>query len=531
MNNLYKIIYILIISSSSVFAQTITYGLGTELVVGDSASVVAVNVDLDVQNGAQVQIDSKGQITVNSATGTGMIIESTSEGTGSLITNAPSDLNVEVHRYLNFITFGTAFGRIGNLSSPVQGATAGDLGGPAKSHLESQRAGGNDPYTPIDASTTLNVMEAYSVYHDVPEKTLNFTGQINGGDLIFPITSTQYNGTDYYGWNLIGNPYPSAISIDSIVADIASNPDLVQTVYYLDWTTSAWIAYNQSMGPALPYNISVIPVGQGFFVKKVDGTGNGVFTLKDQYRVHDNNNYLFDITSLESINQNPEFPPYYFELSAKNTANDNVDVARYRWRDDATTGFDNEFDSYKLDATGTEHPNIFFRTGSQRTAIQQEPTTESVAAGFSAPWTSNMEVNLTVDHVQTFSKIVVEDTKVSPHTFTDLTQTGAYYHFTQSDDDSNRFILHLTKDNLSNETVNEESYKLYSSEKSIIFISPKGLENAEMKIFDSLGRCVKTTTLRQGENKQEIKTELNTGVYIVKIVSQEFNTSESLLIE
>ena len=537
MNKTLLIFIAFVFTTTFTSAQTITYGSGTQLIIGNGASLVTT-LDLVAENSI-IQIAPKGKMTVNSANGVAQAwIASTVEGTGSLITHAPSNLVFQIDRYVNFTS--GFIGRIGNISSPVQSSFAINLEGDAlgsepfyvKSHLESNRGTG-DPYTVMGPSDPLNIMEAYSVYHAEPKKILEFIGQINSGDFTLPITSTEYSTDEYYGWNLIGNPYPSAISIDSIVNDAAaSNPDLIHTVYYLDWSSSVWLAYNQSMGPSLPYNISIIPVGQGFFIKKVDGTPEGVFTLKDKYRVHDNNNYNFDITAPTSKNQDPIYPPHYFELVAKNTANDAVDKVHYRWRDDATTGFDVEFDSYKLEATGTEHPNIFFYTGNTKTAIQQEPATKEVGVGFSAPWTSGMQVEVTIENIQDFTKVILEDKNVDPEdTFTDLSIPGSSYSFTQSSDDANRFVIHLLLEDLSDKEINEDSYRLYSSNKEIYFISPDGLKDAEMKIFDSLGRCVKTTQLKEGDNKQIIHTVLNTGIYIVKVSSPKYSTSKTLLIK
>ena len=534
-----RVLYLLmftVLTTTVSFAQSVSYGDGTKLVIGDSASF-ETNLDY-VAGTTYLQIDPKGRMTVGSANGNAQVwIASTAEGTGSLITSGDSEFIVQIDRYVNFNVGGVSY-NVGNISSPVSSSTAesfladGTKYG-AKSHSESQRAGNKDPYTFITKDASLIPGEGYSVYHATPGKTVSFNGDINDGDIPVSITSTLYNGTDYYGWNLLGNPYPSAISVDSIVKYYTGSSDLVYTLYFYDWSTNVWLAYNQSLGDALPFEISVVPVGQGFFIKKVDGSADATFTFKDEFRVHDNNNYNFDITAPTSKNQNPEYPSYYFELVAKNTTSNNIDIAHYRWRDDATTGFDNEFDSYKFEVSG-DQPNIFFLTDGKKTVIQQEPATKEVAVGFSAPWTSGMEVEVSLDNIQDFTKIILEDTNpnVDPaDAFTELSIPGSSYSFTQTDDDSNRFVIHLLLEDLSDNDIKEESFKLYSSEKTIIFVSPKGLENAEMKIFDSLGRCVKTSVLRQGENKQEIKTELNTGIYIVKISSQAYNTSKTLLIK
>ncbi|MCK5908292.1 MAG: T9SS type A sorting domain-containing protein [Flavobacteriales bacterium] len=512
---------------------TSLYSQTTSLISVDKLASVTVDggaeifVNGGIENQGTMEIGPRGQVssqTLSNETSEeegDFNIKSDATGTGSLITNAGSNAFVNMERYVGYDNFG-------EVSSPTESTAQVlfDNGTFVQRHEESKRAGGLQ-YIDLKPGDFLNAMEGYSVDIIEAAKTLNFSGIINSGVKTFTLTSTDYTGSgDYFGWNLVGNPYTSAVVWSSIVSFIEDDNNKVnRTIYILDGHTQAWLTYNPSLSAAGNPEIDTIPAGQGFFVQLLSTEGNDTqyeLSMNNFNRIHNNDNVNFGTPKSRVLH--PTYPSYYLELIVTSETN-SVDRSFYHWREDATNEFDSEFDSYKMIAWTADIPNVYFYSGTTITSIQQEPETETVKVGFSGGSATNFEFS--VDNVQTFTSITLEDKQES--TMTDLMIQS--YPFTKGNDDNNRFILHLSKETLSDKKVNEKSYRLYSSEKSIIFVSPKGLENAEMKIFDSLGRCVKTTTLRQGENNQEVKTDLNMGIYIVKISSQAYNTSKTLLIK
>jgi len=107
-----------------------------------------------------------------------------------------------------------------------------------------------------------------------------FEGILNNGQISVPISRGSYNGADYTGvgntatadddnWNLLGNPYPSAISLSAF---LGANPAIDGTLYF--WRhltpTSNAIAnpfyenYTYGSVPA-GFDDGLIASGQGFF--------------------------------------------------------------------------------------------------------------------------------------------------------------------------------------------------------------------------------------------------------------------------
>jgi len=149
--------------------------------------------------------------------------------------------------------------------------------------------------------------------------TATFSGTPNNGTIIQPITRGTYQGVGYTynpysndilnitsdddNWNLIGNPYPSALSIEDFLTDNstidgnvylwthgtdigAGNVDSFYDDFTYNYNTADYIAIN-SVGVSTPVGIDhkFIGAGQGFFVLMNDaGTTNESVTFENYMR-------------------------------------------------------------------------------------------------------------------------------------------------------------------------------------------------------------------------------------------------------
>lgn len=168
--------------------------------------------------------------------------------------------------------------------------------------------------------------------------TFSFRGQPNNGAITIPISRGNYygdgitTGLDYTvpttpiaatvtrwddNWNLVGNPYPSAINSLTFL-NAANNPDIEGFVYlwthntvpstaiidpfyndfFSNYTTADYIVYNGSGTISGPTGFNgKIASGQGFFVLMKDGaTGSSVVNFNNGMRRDTSNNASYNNT-------------------------------------------------------------------------------------------------------------------------------------------------------------------------------------------------------------------------------------------
>ena len=188
-------------------------------------------------------------------------------------------------------------------SSPVQGQLLYDLSPEtlADKYLQYTPATGWQSLPPT--TTTMEVGKGYSIrgpqgnYPDPLQFTGAFNGIANNGDITTPIG---------VGSNLIGNPYPDALSADCFILDPSNQATTGGTLFFwthnipIDFTgvTPGTAVYNYNVSNYAPYNLlggvgagvtvdanrivsvdrpnGYVASGQGFFVNGV-ATGNASF--------------------------------------------------------------------------------------------------------------------------------------------------------------------------------------------------------------------------------------------------------------
>ena len=142
------------------------------------------------------------------------------------------------------------------------------------------------------------IIKAPSVVGPPQIYNLSFEGVPNNGDI-------EINVLGGGNFNFLGNPYPSAINIDSFLAD-PDNSELDKIVYL--WTNGyqvvngnfvyqfeGFATYNTvgqvGNSPTAQIPTAMIASGQGFFIT---GNSNGTVIFKNSHRVVGNNNNSFN---------------------------------------------------------------------------------------------------------------------------------------------------------------------------------------------------------------------------------------------
>jgi hypothetical protein len=389
-------------ASNNVLIPDVSAGSGNFPVV--STSGVEAN-DVTVHGGASLTIAALGDLTINgglSNTGT-VIVGAEGSGIGSLITlGAVSGAGVfQADQYLQGAGAATPSGVFQYVSSPVVGATSTTYDAEGDNKLWSASEA-TQTYTEItDGSTTLNVGEGY-VARVGFEGAYSLTGTaFNTGNV--NITGLTRSGNDVdgeYGYNLIGNPYPSSVNWDE-----ATLSNVSTTIWYRTHTAGNVMTvdtYN-ALGPGIGTNnnymgtdaTGIIPPGQAFWVRVVEGETTGSVSFANTMRSHGSQASIYK--------QEAEEGTVRLHLS-NGTVSDETIV---HFTTDAEDSYD-DFDSQKMWMNNL--PQLYTTTGTDSLTINGLYSIETnpiVDLGIKAPTTGNYTI--TASSITLTEEVWLED--------------------------------------------------------------------------------------------------------------------------
>jgi hypothetical protein len=154
-------------------------------------------------------------------------------------------------------------------SYPCTGCTTN---GPSlRSYTEANKGVFSNGYTAVPATNGTNAQalvpgRGYSSYmwNGISDITMDLTGTINSGTVNFTVSHTVSSPAEPTadGWNLIGNPYPSAIAWSN-TGWTRTNIDA--TVWVWDVLAGNWRSYNADLATG-DLTDGIIASGQGFWV-------------------------------------------------------------------------------------------------------------------------------------------------------------------------------------------------------------------------------------------------------------------------
>lgn len=196
------------------------------------------------------------------------------------------------------------------------------------------------------ASTVENGVGYFTYF--IPNSTLiDAEGTFHQGPKLWNLSHTN-SGTDvrHDGWNLIGNPYPSAIDWNSQTGWTKSN--VANAVYAFSSVTGQYTAYINGVGIG-EFN-GQIASAQAFWVK-AEGSGASV-AINESAKIDVNGVFL------RSSDANTES----LVRIRLNTSNENIwDETVVGFHNGAGEGFDSQLDAWKFFASNEQLPNIATR--------------------------------------------------------------------------------------------------------------------------------------------------------------------------
>lgn len=207
---------------------------------------------------------------------------------------------------------------------------------------------------------TLNAFQGYEITSTAntdPTHIYRFSGTLNVGDAIIPLTKTL--NVDYSGINLIGNSFTAAIPINSLAINLGSVALKENTAYLFNMgTRDQWRKLNGGISngiaagqyQAIPFNLAGqagLPdriLSMHAFMLNVATPGNIVLAY-DQLVKNASNTTVPDSRKYVMTRSNPdELPHIIIDVIGRGSA-DRVWLFEHK---DASTGFDNGWDGYKM---------------------------------------------------------------------------------------------------------------------------------------------------------------------------------------
>jgi len=366
-----------------------------------------------------------------------------------------------------------------------------------------------------------------------------FVGTANNGDISVS-TDFQVIGASNSRYNLIGNPYPSAISASDLIEE--NKATLSGTVYF--WANnSTYFTGAYSGGASGDYATYAVGSGtatasagimpnnnigsaQGFLVRRtgVFGTDGGVknVLLNNCMRVTDvsSNNIFF-----RNAQQNSTKDRFWINLTPQNGTTKQIAVV---YMDGVTNGYDESFDGPLYSVTTNKFYSLI---DNGRYAINARPTfnlTDVVPVGFTKANTNEETFTFSLANVEgLFDEnvdVILHDKVLNVyHNLTD-----ANYTFTSNATlDNSRFEIVYQTNALSNPDFTNSSVVMMLNNN---LFSIQAKESIEMvSIYDISGRIVESYKV---ENNTEFQGSFmhEEGIYIAKVKMTNGNVISQKLI-
>jgi len=332
-----------------------------------------------------------------------------------------------------------------------------------------------------------------------------FNGTPHNGDILVPVTNTPTlpDTATQNGWNLIGNPYPSAILVDSFILNNISL--LASGALYLwdddnsgggysssDYAVRTIVSGLSGAGGRTPSN--KIASCQGFFIQV---NANGNISFNNNMRVVGGNTQFF--------REEAQQEEYLISLYNTNGIISQTLVTR---RDDTTDSLDILYDAPKL-LTNTKH-HIYTFLHDKPFAIQSVPvTTTEIPLGIQGKaGTYSLKVQAKNNYLQP----VLYDAKTDQTIVLNANQVVSILHSENAQ--AKRFFLRLQAPEtiLGTHSTQFSDLLVYADNQ---FLTVESDKDISVCLYDVLGKLVSCKNSENGIVKFRVMT-LPSGVYLIK---------------
>ena len=397
------------------------------------------------------------------------------------------------------------------VSSPVMNALSGAFEGMSINRWDEMLFQWTPVILPYEF---LGIFKGYlAMSSSINQSVVNLEGDgLFSGPLQAGLTNNGMNEGHSGGFNLIGNPYPSAINWNDPYNWILEQVDPVIYIFQGDAGNYGTYLMNDPGSSTLGTD-NIIGMHQGFFVHVNHDATSGSIALNNNVRLHDTRN----IRKIQSILTNEP----YLRLKAFTSESSLMDEVVVRFNNGATPGFDSGFDAYDLSGQA-DAPGLFTRnTDTLRLAVNSYPpllVNTVIPMGFipgeENSYTLKVEEML---NVGTDTLIFVEDLIMD--TIYQL-NPGFQFDFTASAvDDPDRFLIHFQVEPVAiNNFISSEAFNLFTDKQQLVLYTSEEDFNGHIEIIDICGRILLKKEVSGSYNV--INIHVKQGMYLVRICSE-----------
>ena len=364
---------------------------------------------------------------------------------------------------------------------------------------------------------------------------ISFSGSPNNGVINIDIFKWSDSDPDN-DFNLIGNPYPSAIDIETF---FAANSTMVDPTIYLwthstplsggssgDFVSSDYATYNLTGGTGVgsgPVPDKNIGSGQGFFIR---GINSGIAVFNNSMRIEDANNQFYKIGNYKKKTQVEEEKDRIWLNLTTNMGGFNQLLIGYM--ENATESMDRGYDALKLDAN---NPISFYSVVDNKKLVIQGlnnfSKNNSVSLGFDSeisPRTITISINRVEGVLREADIFLVDNLLNTTH---DLKQSDYEFDQLEKGEFKDRFTLQFKGAAVLDvkEILKNEDFVISNLDDSFKIDAKQVVKT--IKVYDMLGRAlidfnpnkhsfyIKTNNLKKG-TVLILQAELENGSLISK---------------
>jgi len=395
-------------------------------------------------------------------------------------------------------------------SSPVAGLNSSHLAnGTLSQWFENQKN-----WQAVTSQIDFLPLQAFK-YNATVQNTQAFSGVINAGLLSINLINSDLQNPNLSGWNLVGNPYTSALDWEMVSLENIEN-----TAYRLNPVTQNYSIYQQG-GFRLNAGNQLISMSEGFFVKVNPKVSSASFNLGHS-QVH-KQSALLKLEKPATKNSSETLM-----LTLKNGSQS--DQTLLALETGTNLDFETNKDAFKLLASV---PQIYTQSPKGENLAINILDVESeaivrvplfISSNTTGLFSIHSELNISIPKMRVFLHHLATDAYVNLSETTDyefnVSQTGNQKLF--------EIVFNFSTVGIDDVFGNKE-IAIYSNKNSIFINSPT-FDELGVEIYNLLGSKIYANTV-SGKTNYQIENQLADGIYFVKVIADKQTFIKQVLLK